>query len=571
MTDYDNAIKIGISYFKKHSRSYYSFLSSTKQLKNFMIQNNYSFSKEIYKKWLSIIKQQRSCSVYEYCRRSLYIFDEIIETGKFESHSFEYDDVSSYLQLSHFSKSLLDGYIQFASLNYSDDSLKNIKYSIPVFLLFCDRNKIIGCNQITHKLMRTFKDTTKIRKSYWINIKRFLQYLRVMNYTYLLLDLPFNKNYSKNLLYLEDLSLIDQQKFINYVASSFEKYTISMKIFDDACKKATEFYQIQRLSQSAIMIAHHACNEFKLFMEINHFIYSKELIDLWADYFIGRGTITYIDRRRKLYLIDYIIEGNPPSTLPNRISDKKYKYTVSDLFLNILENYLAERKRNGLSESTISGNKCDCIIFFAYLYKVHIQSLTEITHQLIKDFQSQDIHLNPRAKNSCSSSIKGLLEYLERNQLIVPNIHLALSCEHAPQVKIVHILSKNQLNFLEKYKKTEAIEDIAIILLGLRLGLRVIDVKNLKITDIDWEREVISFIQAKTSKSIIVPMPIEVGNALFEYLNNIRPKNDEPYIFITKRFPFSKISTYSCEQALRRAIEGSGEKASFHDLRNKNL
>jgi len=60
--------------------------------------------------------------------------------------------------------------------------------------------------------------------------------------------------------------------------------------------------------------------------------------------------------------------------------------------------------------------------------------------------------------------------------------------------------------------------DYAIILLGAVTGLRAIDIARLKLGDIDWQRGEIKIVQAKTGKSLALPLTKDVGEAIEDYI-----------------------------------------------------
>lgn len=60
--------------------------------------------------------------------------------------------------------------------------------------------------------------------------------------------------------------------------------------------------------------------------------------------------------------------------------------------------------------------------------------------------------------------------------------------------------------------------DLAIILLGLHTGLRVIDIVNLRLQDIDWKKGEIKIILKKTGKALSLPLMEDVGKAIMDYI-----------------------------------------------------
>ena len=78
----------------------------------------------------------------------------------------------------------------------------------------------------------------------------------------------------------------------------------------------------------------------------------------------------------------------------------------------------------------------------------------------------------------------------------------------------------------------------AMIMLSAELGLRISDIRNLKLQDINWNKKQISIIQHKTDKAILLPLSDDVGWAIIDYLRNGRPYTDSPNVFVKHRPPY---------------------------------
>ncbi|CAG4933485.1 unnamed protein product [Acidithrix sp. C25] len=81
-----------------------------------------------------------------------------------------------------------------------------------------------------------------------------------------------------------------------------------------------------------------------------------------------------------------------------------------------------------------------------------------------------------------------------------------------------------------------------MLLLALRLGLRSIDIIQLKPTDIKWRTNSISIIQQKILRRLEVPLLTDVGNAIIDYLLNGRPESNSPYLFLRIQAPYINIA-----------------------------
>ncbi len=81
--------------------------------------------------------------------------------------------------------------------------------------------------------------------------------------------------------------------------------------------------------------------------------------------------------------------------------------------------------------------------------------------------------------------------------------------------------------------------DYAILLLAIRLGLRIGDIRSLKISSINWNRKTISLKMAKTGQPIELPLLKDVGWAFIDYLQNGRPATNSECLFVRHRAPFN--------------------------------
>jgi integrase len=122
------------------------------------------------------------------------------------------------------------------------------------------------------------------------------------------------------------------------------------------------------------------------------------------------------------------------------------------------------------------------------------------------------------------------------------------------EVKIVDVLSDTEIEAIYKYKETSKtpieLRNISMVLIGLRMGLRSSDVINLKMADIHWKESIISIVQAKTRAAITLPLPADVGNAIYAYIKYARPNVDNEIVFLRHNAPYSKLTTKICNNAL---------------------
>lgn len=81
--------------------------------------------------------------------------------------------------------------------------------------------------------------------------------------------------------------------------------------------------------------------------------------------------------------------------------------------------------------------------------------------------------------------------------------------------------------------------DYAILLIAVRLGLRISDIRNLKHSSINWTRQTICLKMVKTGQFIELPLLKDVGWAIIDYLKNGRPATDSECLFVRHKAPFN--------------------------------
>ena len=105
------------------------------------------------------------------------------------------------------------------------------------------------------------------------------------------------------------------------------------------------------------------------------------------------------------------------------------------------------------------------------------------------------------------------------------------------------------------------LRDAAMVMMGLRMGIRSSDIVNLKISSFDLRKRKVSFIQQKTNKAISLSIPTDVGNSIYKYVMQGRPTSGAEgngFIFIRHKSPYSGLTRNVCRYALDRVLAEKG-------------
>jgi len=116
--------------------------------------------------------------------------------------------------------------------------------------------------------------------------------------------------------------------------------------------------------------------------------------------------------------------------------------------------------------------------------------------------------------------------------------------------------------------------DYAILLIAIRLGLRIGDIRSLKLSSTDWNRKTISLTMIKTGQPIELPLLQDVGWAIIDYLQNGRPVTNSECLFVRHKAPFNAFGDRNAFKELHRYILKAGlnlpgnQHHGMHSLRS---
>jgi len=99
----------------------------------------------------------------------------------------------------------------------------------------------------------------------------------------------------------------------------------------------------------------------------------------------------------------------------------------------------------------------------------------------------------------------------------------------------------------------------AIVRCALDIGLRAGEIAHLMIDDVDWRSGTVILRGTKSLRQDILPLPMETGQALADYLQHERPTTSNPAIFVRHRAPIEQpISSSGIQKVIRQACSASG-------------
>ena len=256
--------------------------------------------------------------------------------------------------------------------------------------------------------------------------------------------------------------------------------------------------------------------------------------------------------------------------LPNALySEYPAKWNIT------LENYINYCKNDRCnSEGSLKSKKDYLIRLLSYFHNFKVSSLDKITRDTIIIFINETIEKGNISKRRNFYVLKDFLSYLFIEGILNEDLSI-----YVPTIK------QNRRKKLPTYLKPESVEnllsiipketaiqkrDYAIILIAARLGLRVSDILNIKLKDIDWKNHKLIVYQTKNNNLNNLPLTKEIGWTIIDYIKNGRPKCNNEYLFVIHKYPFEKLNHFQSFNKYFEKIDieyNSENKKGIHNLR----
>jgi site-specific recombinase XerD len=229
------------------------------------------------------------------------------------------------------------------------------------------------------------------------------------------------------------------------------------------------------------------------------------------------------------------------------------------------------------SDKTIESRTHDIYDFLTYAESKGINSITDINREFLDEYLSVRSFNAKNAMRRILSSIRCFLRCMFSNGITESDISVYIPTGSRYPVKPVQKLWTGEeiSNLLQSVNRSDSRgkRDYAIILLIIRYGIRTGDIKNLRLTDINWDSMTIQFRQSKTSMTNVLPILDDIGWALADWITNARPKQASTnHVFTLLTAPYcamSSISTLFSRHMTNAGISNiGGGKAGPHSLRH---
>lgn len=240
------------------------------------------------------------------------------------------------------------------------------------------------------------------------------------------------------------------------------------------------------------------------------------------------------------------------------------------LMTEAMKRYKEYLEFRNLSPNTINGYMKELKYLRRYLEEKKDSSIyvDEIELENIEDFISskKDTGVAISSINRSISIIKGFYNYLENRDIVGNNPTGKLETFRDINRPKRDVLTEDEIDLLVKNIEDKIVKYVVFTISNT--GLRISELTNLKLENVDMENRIIYVIGGKGGKNRVIPINHKLHRVLVRYLKEIRPDVESDYFFAKKKT--GKISRQWTNTKIKEAVENLGwdKDITSHNLRH---
>ena len=247
-------------------------------------------------------------------------------------------------------------------------------------------------------------------------------------------------------------------------------------------------------------------------------------------------------------------------------------------FRPLRDDYVASCRGRGNAEATVVAKDKAASRFLGYLVEVGVDDLSALGVRDVSGFLVRQRGLRRKTVAAMRSCLADFLAFSATAGRTPDSL-----ADRLPPHRHVRHESEPHLWTAEEIPRVLAVidrqsasgkRDYAMILATARLGLRISDLRQLELGDLDWRAKTITIVQHKTGRPLSLPLVDDVGWAIIDYVGGGRPETACPKVFVKHRHPFdafggaSSVASRLSRHAARAGIEfPPGQVCGMHSLR----
>lgn len=323
-------------------------------------------------------------------------------------------------------------------------------------------------------------------------------------------------------------------------------------------QKETKLEEVLRLTLESLKEKEYSAETLlryqKKFYALNSFAQNKGISEpsdeLFQEYLSDNknkytGEYSILKERQRIRVVNlirsYITDGEVDTS--RRKGKSASERIQTEAFKNELDRFVLFLKEDHLQPNTICTYKRIIAYLFLYCEEKSYRSMNELVSGDIRNFILSLYEHGYFRPTTITSGLSGLKRFLSLH----PNIEhllMELPTRLPHERKIMELYDQSETCAINEMLSSGVLtkRDKAICLLLLETGLRAVDICNIKLSDIDWKKDVIYINQQKTRKGLNLPLRNSYGNAIVDYILNERPECHSRHLFVRGLAPFTRLN-----------------------------
>lgn len=244
-------------------------------------------------------------------------------------------------------------------------------------------------------------------------------------------------------------------------------------------------------------------------------------------------------------------------------------HTWPECFVEAMEKFMNYASQN-YSRTTVRQYRSHSENFTQFLLEQQCCDFNSITPELIKAYLKTRATLSKKSRAYDAYVLRSLFDYLYDNGYCTIDYSVFI-----PRVKInskggipAYYTTEELTKLLASIDRANPVgkRDYAILLLAIRYGMRVGDIRNLELSSFDWNNSRLNFIQAKTGQAMSFQLLPDVATAIIDYFQHGRPATDCRKVFVRHNAPYDE---FGADDNLHYIISKYLNLAGIQNLDNR--
>lgn len=266
--------------------------------------------------------------------------------------------------------------------------------------------------------------------------------------------------------------------------------------------------------------------------------YSNGLITNY-DGFICRlqeSTLSHMSLWHVIAMVKSIQDYDQYGKLPRIVNKSKYNL-LPTYFQDIVDNAVSYAREDGKADRSLLNLHEEGAAFLYHLHIIGIKRIEDADLNAVESYfySNGEIKRGYRVQKGLKWFLKHCLEstgdcVYQKIYSFIPDIvnvrkvYPSLTDCESNKIESVILDESNRLSWFDR----------AIGAISFYTGMRSCDIANLKSENIDWKNKKIHFVQCKTQREVSLILDPVIGNPIYKYIVEERPKIKSPFIFVCK-------------------------------------